>query len=115
MPNTRAQTAMQVASTAAMATRCQRRQAMESQMKTPPENLGVSDALRKAGYVRIPDWWVTPDQLEVIHRMAHGHQDEINRIRRETKMRREKDEIRRTNAVDDGAGTRRSWTDAKAR
>jgi hypothetical protein len=51
--------------------------------KEPPKNLGVSDALRKAGFVRLPPWWVTPEELEVIHRMAHGHQYTINRIRKE--------------------------------
>ena len=32
------------------------------------KDLGVSDALRKAGFVKIPAWWVLPDELEVIHR-----------------------------------------------
>ena len=35
------------------------------------KNLGVNDALRKAGFVRIPAWWVTSDELKVIHQMAH--------------------------------------------
>lgn len=39
------------------------------------------EALRKAGYVPIPRWWVLPDELSVIHRMAHNHQDHINEIR----------------------------------
>lgn len=45
------------------------------------KNLGVSDALRKAGYVKIPAWWVLPDELEVIHRMAHKHSSRITAIR----------------------------------
>ena len=45
------------------------------------ENLGVNDALRKAGFVRIPAWWVTRDELEVIHRMAHKHASTITAIR----------------------------------
>lgn len=49
--------------------------------KTPPENLGVNAALRAAGFVRIPAWWVTPDELEVIHRMAHNHEDIVVAIR----------------------------------
>ena len=53
----------------------------------PQENLGVSDALRKAGFVRIPAWWVHPDELEVIHRMAHKHSATITAIR--LKCRRE--------------------------
>jgi hypothetical protein len=58
--------------------------------KTPPKNYGVNEALRAAGYVRIPAWWVTPHELEVIHRMAHNHRSEITRIRRE--IRGERDE-----------------------
>lgn len=45
------------------------------------ENLGVSDAMRKAGFVKIPAWWVTRDELEVIHRMAHKHSTRITSIR----------------------------------
>ena len=44
-------------------------------------NFGVNDAIRKAGYVRIPAWWVHPDELEVIHRMAHKHSEHITEIR----------------------------------
>ena len=54
-------------------------------MKKPPVNLGVSEALRKAGFVRIPAWWVRRDELEVIHRIAHNHEEEVNRIRREVR------------------------------
>ncbi len=54
-------------------------------MKTPPTNYGVSEALRKAGFVRLPAWWVTRDELEVIHHMAHNHEAEVNRIRREVR------------------------------
>ena len=50
-------------------------------MPKPEENLGVNDALRKAGYVRIPAWWVLPDELEVIRRMAHKHASHITEIR----------------------------------
>lgn len=45
------------------------------------ENLGVSDALRKAGFVKLPPWWVLPDELEVIHRIAHKHSSRITAIR----------------------------------
>lgn len=45
------------------------------------ENLGVSDAMRKAGFVKIPAWWVTRDELEIIHRMAHKHSTRITAIR----------------------------------
>lgn len=49
--------------------------------KRPPKNYGVNEAIRKAGYVRLPPWWVTPDELEVIHRMAHNHRQDITRLR----------------------------------
>ena len=42
-----------------------------------------AQALRAAGYVPLPRWWVPREELEVIHRMAHNHQDEVNRIRGE--------------------------------
>jgi len=57
--------------------------------KQPPKNLGINDALRAAGFVRIPAWWVTPDELEVIHRMAHNHQSEVNRIRAKTREKKD--------------------------
>jgi hypothetical protein len=46
-----------------------------------PDKLGVNEALRRAGYKRLPAWWVTEDEFEVIYRMAHNHQYEVNRIR----------------------------------
>lgn len=45
------------------------------------KDLGVNDALRKEGFVKIPAWWVTRDELEVIHRMAHKHSNRITEIR----------------------------------
>jgi len=41
----------------------------------------VAKALREAGYVPIPRWWVTPDQLETIRRMAMGNAEVVNEIR----------------------------------
>ena len=41
-----------------------------------------NDALRKAGYVPLPRWWVTQDQFEVIERMAKGNKDEVWRIKK---------------------------------
>lgn len=38
-------------------------------------------ALRKAGYVPIPRWWVLPDELDVIYRMAHNHEKHVSEIR----------------------------------
>lgn len=39
------------------------------------------DALRRAGYVPLPRWWVTQDQMDVIERMAKGNRDEVYRIK----------------------------------
>lgn len=52
------------------------------------ENLGVNEAIRRAGYVRIPAWWVLPDELEAIHRIAHNHEEEIKRIRQQARGKR---------------------------
>jgi len=49
--------------------------------KTKPS--GVHEALRKAGFVPIPRWWVKRDELDVIHRIAHNHADRVNEIRAE--------------------------------
>lgn len=45
------------------------------------ENSPVSKALRKAGFVPVPRYWVTPDQLDVIKRMAEGNGHVVNEIR----------------------------------
>jgi len=59
--------------------------------KTPPKKVGVSDALRRAGYVRIPSWWVRPDELEAIHRIAHNHEEDVKRIRKSVWRKAEDD------------------------
>lgn len=41
----------------------------------------AAKALRAAGYVPIPRWWVTPDELDVISRMARNHDEHVNEIR----------------------------------
>lgn len=41
------------------------------------------EALRAAGYVRVPTLWVLPDELEVIYRIAVKHLPEVKRIERE--------------------------------
>lgn len=51
-------------------------------MSKPKSNSrGVHEALRRAGYNRLPDWWVTEAEFDVIRRMAHNHQEHINEIR----------------------------------
>jgi hypothetical protein len=42
-------------------------------------------ALRRAGYVKLPAWWVTQDQLSLIEYMCRGNLEEINRIKNEAK------------------------------
>lgn len=50
------------------------------------------ELLRKAGYVPIPRWWVRPDELDVIYRMAHNHQREITEIRAKALGRKKDDD-----------------------
>ena len=40
-------------------------------------------ALRLAGYVKLPAWWVTEEQLQLIEYMAKQNLEEINRIKDE--------------------------------
>lgn len=45
------------------------------------EHSPISQALRRAGFVPLPRWWVTDDQLDVIRRIAAGNKDVVNEIR----------------------------------
>ena len=47
-----------------------------SELKSP-----AAKALREAGFVPLPRLWVTPDQMEVIVKMAEGNRDVVNDIR----------------------------------
>lgn len=38
-------------------------------------------ALRAAGYVKLPGWWVTQEQADLVKYMARQNLDEINAIR----------------------------------
>jgi hypothetical protein len=40
-------------------------------------------ALRRAGYVKLPAWWVTQEQLELIEYMCRGILPDINRIKQD--------------------------------
>jgi hypothetical protein len=40
-------------------------------------------ALRLAGYVKLPAWWVTEEQLQLIEYMAQQNLPEISRIKNE--------------------------------
>lgn len=49
------------------------------------------DALRAAGYQRLPPLWVTEDQADVIIRMAKGNEGAITAIRLQAKRDAERD------------------------
>ena len=40
-----------------------------------------AQALRQAGFLPLPRLWVTPDQMEVIVRIAESNKDVVNEIR----------------------------------
>jgi hypothetical protein len=40
-------------------------------------------ALRQAGYVKCPAWWLTSEQFELLKYMCRGNLEEINRIKSE--------------------------------
>jgi len=43
----------------------------------------ASDALRAAGYRRIPAWWATDEQIKLVEYMVKKNGPDINRIRAE--------------------------------
>jgi hypothetical protein len=50
-------------------------------MPRDPSNSPGARALRLAGYVKLPAWWVTEEQLELIAYMAKQNLAEINKIK----------------------------------
>jgi hypothetical protein len=48
-------------------------------------------ALRRAGYVKLPAWWVTEEQLQLIEYMAKQNLAEINRIKDQAEWHRKDD------------------------
>jgi hypothetical protein len=40
-------------------------------------------ALRRAGYLKCPAWWLTKEQFELLQYMAQQNLPEINRIKEE--------------------------------
>jgi hypothetical protein len=52
-------------------------------MPRDPSNSPGARALRLAGYVKLPAWWVTEEQLQLIEYMAKQNLAEINRIKAE--------------------------------
>ena len=51
-----------------------------SELKSPS-----AKALRAAGYLPLPRWWVKKEDLDLIEYMAKQHQAEVNRIRKEAR------------------------------
>ena len=43
----------------------------------------ASEALRAAGYRRIPAWWATDEQIELVEYMVKQNGRDVNRIRAE--------------------------------
>jgi hypothetical protein len=43
-------------------------------------------ALRQAGFVKCPSWWITQDQLELIEYLARQNLEQINRIKEKAKQ-----------------------------
>ena len=50
----------------------------------------ASDALRAAGYRRIPAWWATNEQIELVEYMVKQNGRDVNRIRAEALKETEK-------------------------
>jgi hypothetical protein len=48
-------------------------------------------ALRLAGYVKLPAWWVTEEQLQLIQYMTKQNLAEINRIKDQAEWHRRDD------------------------
>jgi hypothetical protein len=50
-------------------------------MPRDPSNSPGARALRLAGYVKLPAWWVTQEQLELIEYMAKQNKADIDAIK----------------------------------
>jgi hypothetical protein len=50
-------------------------------MTRDPSNSPGAKALRQAGYVKLPAWWVTREQLELIEYMAQQNKADIDAIK----------------------------------
>jgi hypothetical protein len=51
----------------------------------------ASDALRDAGYRKLPSWWATEEQIKLVEQMVKQNGRDINRIRAEALSIREAD------------------------
>jgi hypothetical protein len=50
-------------------------------MPREASNSHGAQALRRAGYVKLPAWWVTQEQLDLIEYMARQNKDDIDAIK----------------------------------
>jgi len=50
-------------------------------MTRDPSNSPGARALRLAGYVKLPAWWVTQEQFELVQYMTKQNLPEINKIK----------------------------------
>lgn len=53
-----------------------------SELKSP-----AAEALREAGYLPLPRWWVTQEQLDLIAYMIKDNASEVSRIRAKARQR----------------------------
>ena len=60
-------------------------------MPRDPSNSPGARALRLAGYVKLPAWWGTEEQLQLIEYMAKQNLAEINRIKDQAEWHRRDD------------------------
>jgi hypothetical protein len=60
-------------------------------MPRDPSNSPGARALRLAGYVKCPAWWLTQEQFELLQYMAKQNLAEINKIKDEAEWHRKDD------------------------
>jgi hypothetical protein len=56
----------------------------------------VAQKLRVMGFVTLPRWWVTPAELEIIHRIAKHHLPTVMAIKEQIRTEQELDEYGRS-------------------
>jgi hypothetical protein len=49
----------------------------------------IAQKLRGMGFVPMPRWWVTPEELEIISRITKHHMPTIMRVKEEIRMEEE--------------------------
>jgi hypothetical protein len=58
----------------------------------------VGKKLREMGFVPMPRWWVTPEELEIIGRITKHHLPTVLRIKEEIRREQELEEYGRDNS-----------------